>query len=213
MFPAGAPNVSGRPNRVAPDGSTHAVADRGQFWGNRGRLLNARGEVARHAQGQNWIICVLEFKGRHRTQWRPDRLTELYFLDEPTALAAGHRPCEECRHHDYQRFKAAWAQAHPDGAADAHQIDRPLHADRILDGVHRAHRADPVSLPDGVIVEHDDRFWLLRGDRAHEWTFGGYARERSRGGLPSMVTVRTPMATVETLRAGYLPQYHRTSGD
>src|SRR5689334_22586821 len=76
------PNASGRLNRVAPDGDTAAVADRGLFWGNRGRLLNTGGELVRHSAGRNWIICALEFHGRHRMQWRPNRLTELYFLDE-----------------------------------------------------------------------------------------------------------------------------------
>jgi hypothetical protein len=109
----------------------HAVADRGLFWGNRGRLLNARGEIARRSQGRNWLVCVLEFKGRRRTQWRPDRLTELYVLDEATAFAAGHRPCGECRHQDYQRFKAAWSRANPAAGSSARDIDRRLHADRL----------------------------------------------------------------------------------
>ncbi len=200
------PNASGRPNRVAPDGSTHAVADRGRFWGNRGRLLNARGEVARHHSGRNWIVCVLEFHGRHRTQWQPDRLTELYFLDEPTALAAGHRPCGECRYRDYQRFKAAWARAHPDDEPGAREIDRRLHADRLDDdGAHRTHRAALAELPDGVVVQHDGGFWLVHGPALRPWSFAGYGPAEPREAFPDVVTVRTPRATVATLRAGYVP--------
>jgi len=206
-----APNASGRPNRVAPDGSTHAVADRGLFWGNRGRLLNARGEPARFSQGRNWLICQLEFKGRRRTQWRPDRLTELYFLDEPTALAAGHRPCGECRHRDYQRFKAAWTRAHPDTPAGAADIDRRLHADRLGPDGPRTHLAPLGSLPDGTVVEHDDTFWLVRGERLHAWTFGGYRAARPRSEFPTDVVVRTPRSTVATLRAGFQPAYHPTA--
>lgn len=201
-------NASGRANRVAPDGSTHAVADRGQCWGNRGLLLNAHGEPVRHFRGRNWIICRLEFKGRRRTQWRPGRLTELYFLDEPTALAAGHRPCGECRYHDYHRFQQAWAAAHPDGPARAADIDRRLHADRIgADGA-RAHVAALASLPDGAMVEHEQAFWLVRGRFLHPWSFGGYGPGHARSGFLDAVTVRTPRATVATLRAGYQPTYH-----
>ena len=205
---AGSPNASGRANRVAPDGSTHAVADRGLFWGNRGRLLNSAGELARHSQGRNWIICRLEFNGRQRVQWRPDRLTELYFLDEVTALAAGHRPCAECRYQDYQRFKAAWARAQPDAADRAADIDRRLHADRLGPEGRRTHVAPLASLPDGTMVEHEDTFWLVRGGFLHEWTFGGYRAVRPRSDFPSDITVRTPRATVATLRAGYQPAYH-----
>lgn len=203
------PNASGRPNRVAPDGSTHAVADRGLSWGNRGRLLNARGEVARHHLGRNWIVCVLEFHGRHRTQWQPNRLTELYFLDEATALAAGHRPCGECRYHDYQRFKRAWEQAHPDDARGAREIDRRLHDDRLgADGGHRTHQDELAALPDGVMIAHDDGFRLVRGSLVHPWAMSGYGSPTMRSELPDVVTVLTPEATVATLRAGYDPDAH-----
>jgi hypothetical protein len=205
---SGVGNGSGRANRVAPDGSTHAVADRGLFWGNRGPLLDARGAMARHHRGRNWILCRLEFHGRHRTQWLPGRLTELYFLDEPTALAAGHRPCGECRHQDYRRFRDAWARAHPADEARAGPIDRHLHADRLAGDRHRTHDAPLGSLPDGVVIAHDDGFWLVRGDTLHRWSHGGYVGARPRTDFPETVTVLTPRATVATLRAGYEPIYH-----
>ncbi|WP_248304425.1 hypothetical protein [Actinomycetospora sp. TBRC 11914] len=204
-------NASGRANRVAPDGSTHAVADRGLFWGNRGQLLDARGEPARHHRGRLWICCVLEFHGRHRTQWQPGRLTELYFLDEPTALAAGHRPCGACRHHDYVRFRDAWARAHPDDESRAGAIDRHLHADRLLDGRQRTHDVELSSLPDGVLVAHDAGSWLVRGGSLHRWGHGGYDEARARSAFPGVVTVLTPRATVATLRAGYEPTHHPTA--
>ena len=202
-------NASGRPNRVAPDGSVAALADRGLFWGNRGQLLDDRGVMVRHSRGRNWIICRLEFNDRHRAQWQPGRLTELYFLDEPTALAAGHRPCGECRHADYERFKAAWAVAHPGDEVGAVAMDRHLHADRLeAGGRHRIHEAALDDLPDGVVVEHDDRFWLLQGAQLHEWSFGGYVGARDRASFPGVVVVRTPVATVGALRAGFEPVYH-----
>jgi hypothetical protein len=205
-------NGSGRANRVAPDGSTHAVADRGLFWGNRGPLLDARGRLARHHRGRLWICCVLEFHGRHRTQWRPGRLTELYFLDEPTALAAGHRPCGECRVHDYRRFRDAWVRAHPDDEPRAPTIDRRLHADRWGPDGRRTHEAPWRDLPDGVVIAHDDGFWLVRGDTLHRWDHGGYDAARARPVAPGIATVLTPRATVATLRAGYEPTYHPTAG-
>jgi hypothetical protein len=208
------PNATGRPNRVAPDGSTHAVADRGLFWGNRGQLLDAGGHPARHHRGRLWIVCVLEFHGRQRTQWQPNRLTELYFLDEPTALAAGHRPCGECRHHDYQAFRRAWEQAHPDDARGAREIDRRLHADRLDDdGRHRTHHEDLATLPDGVMITLDDGFWLVRGASVHPWAWGGYGPPTTRAELPDVVTVLTPEATVATLRAGYDPGAHPSASD
>src|SRR6201993_4325710 len=106
-----------RQNRVTPYGELIAVPDRGTFWGNRGALLDREGRLARYSRGQAWAICVLSFKGRRRQQWAPRRLTELYFLDEATGLAAGHRPCGECRYADYQAFKRAWASALGGGLA------------------------------------------------------------------------------------------------
>jgi hypothetical protein len=100
-----------RQNRVTPHGDLIAVPDRGMFWGNRGLLHDADGRLVRYSRGRAWAICVLEYKGRRRTQWAPGRLTELFFLDEATGLAAGHRPCGECRYRDYQAFKRAWAAA------------------------------------------------------------------------------------------------------
>lgn len=212
MTPGPVSNTSGRANRVAPDGSTHAVADRGLFWGNRGALLDARGRLARHHRGRLWICCVLEFHGRHRTQWQPGRLTELYFLDEPTALAAGHRPCGECRHHDWLRFRDAWRAAHPDDEPRAPAIDRHLHADRWGREGRRTHEAALDELPDGAVIAHDDGFWLLRGASLHRWSQGGYDEARARAAFPALVTVLTPRATVATLRAGYTPVHHPTAG-
>lgn len=200
------PNASGRANRVAPDGSLHAVDARGAFWGNRGQLLNAAGSLARQWNGRLWIICQLSFNGRHRTQWQPGRLTELYFLDEPTALAAGHRPCGECRHADYLRFKEYWLRAHPRrGALTASDLDRELHASRLDGRARRTYSAGRDSLPDAVFVQYADAFWRLDGHRALRWSFDGYGEVMARDELPETVTVQTPAATVAVLAAGYRP--------
>ena len=203
-----AQNRSGRANRVAPDGSLHAVASRGLVWGNRGPLLGRSGEPVRHSRGQGWVCCVLDFRDRHRDQWHPGRLTELYFLDEATALAAGHRPCAECRRADHQRFRAAWAAVFPQDSSAA-DVDRRLHAARLVaPGEHRTHEAPLRGLPDGTFVEHDDRFWLVHGAQVLAWSFGGYTDARPRTSLPAEVRVRTPEPTVAVLRAGFEPAYH-----
>ncbi|SER14785.1 hypothetical protein [Microlunatus flavus] len=202
------PNASGRANRVAPDGSLHAVAARGILWGNRGALLDERGRLARHARGLGWVCCVLEFHGRHRDQWRPGRLTELYVLDEPTALAAGHRPCGECRSADHRRFREAWTQTFPADTTAA-LVDRRLHAARLVaPGVHRTYEAPLATLPDGTLVEHDDGAWLVAGKRVLRWSFEGYGEPLVRESLPGIVTVRTPAPTVAALAAGYVPLLH-----
>ena len=118
-----------RQNRVTPYGALIAVPDRGMFWGNRGVLHNPEGRLVRYSRGRAWAICMLEFKGRRRQQWAPGRLTELFFLDEATALAAGHRPCGECRYRltalgaDAQLIGALRSAAPlPDGRLDALRV-------------------------------------------------------------------------------------------
>src|SRR5580693_1727779 len=115
-----------RQNRVTPDGMLIAVPDRGLFWGNRGSLHDSGGQLVRYSRGKAWAICVLSFKGRRRELWAPGRLTELFFLDEATGLAAGHRPCGECRYRDYQAFKDAWAAAHGGERPGVQAIDARL---------------------------------------------------------------------------------------
>src|ERR1700756_3463769 len=164
-----------RQNRVTPYGELIAVPDRGTFWGNRGALLDREGRLARYSRGQAWAICVLSFKGRRRQQWRPGRLTELYFLDEATGLAAGHRPCGECRYHDYQAFKQAWAAAFGGGVPGVAEIDARLHADRLVrPGVRRSYPAPAEALPDGAMVGVDGAPWLVTGGELRAWAPGGY---------------------------------------
>jgi hypothetical protein len=195
-----------RQNRVTPYGELEAVEARGTFWGNRGHLLDSQGNLARYSRGKLWLICVLEFKGRRRTLWQPGRLTELFFLDEATGLAAGHRPCGECRYPRYQEFKRAWAQAFP-GPVSAGAMNERLHADRLASpGVRRTYHAQLDTLPDGTMIELDGAPWLVLGDRLLGWGHGGYDEERDRPGAE--VTVLTPRATVAVLAAGYRPALH-----
>jgi hypothetical protein len=206
-----------RQNRVTPYGELVAVPDRGMFWGNRGVLVDWQGRLARYSRGRTWAICVLEYKGRRRQQWSPGRLTELFFLDEATGLAAGHRPCGECRYRDYRAFKQAWAawvaggRPGNDVRPGVQAIDARLHADRLIKpGVRRTYQAPLPGLPDGTMVEHDGTPWLLYGGRLLAWTPGGYL-DRPVEVPQTPVTVLTPRATVATLAAGYRPVVHPTA--
>ena len=185
-------------NRVTPYGDIVAIPDRGTLTGNRGVLHDARGEHRRDWQVRRWIACRLEFNSRRRQLRRPGRWTELFFLDEATALAAGHRPCAECRRADYKRWQAAWPQE--DTSADA--MDRVLHADRLDGRAKRRFEARLGGLPDGVIVEREGRPWRLEGGVLHRWTPAGYA-ESAQPGPRASVIVLTPAVTVAVLAAGY----------
>jgi hypothetical protein len=212
-----------RQNRVTPHGELIAVPDRGMFWGNRGPLLDREGRLVRYSRGQAWVICVLSFKGRRRQQWTPGRLTELYFLDEATGLAAGHRPCGECRYREYQAFKHAWARdagssasgppsgqpgPPPDAPPRAPEIDARLHADRLTGtGQRRMYRASLFALPSGTMVDIGGAPWLVHLGGLLAWTPGGY-RQRAVEGPGDLVTVITPRATVAVLAAGYRPVLH-----
>ena len=207
-LPGGAGPAVPRQNRVTPYGDLIAVPDRGMFWGNRGVLVDSQGRLARYSRGQAWAICVLSFKGRRRQQWSPGRLTELYFLDEATGLAAGHRPCGECRYLDYQAFKRSWAAAAGSNRPGVREIDARLHTDRLTSpGVRRTCRTSLAELPSGVMVEIGGTPWLIYRGRLLAWTPGGYLGQYVEA-RADPVTVITPRATVAVLAAGYQPVVH-----
>jgi hypothetical protein len=198
-------------NRVTPFGEIVAVPDRGLMYGNRGVLHNPSGRIVRPFQVRRWIVCVLEFKGRRRPLLRPGRFTELFFLDEATSLAAGHRPCAECRRPDYEAFRHAWARAHRTPLPGADEMDLVLHGQRLRpDRTQRTHRAALGSLPDGAMVAIDGDAWLMLDGRLHRWSPGGYVETVQMSG-GSRVDALTPPATVRTIRAGFRPGVHPTA--
>jgi hypothetical protein len=202
-------------NRVTPFGAIVAVEERGLLMGNRGILHDDARRIVRPWQVKRWIACRTAFRGRHRQVMRPHSYTELFFLDEVTAFAAGHRPCAECRHADYQRFKAAW-EAWSGEPADAGRIDAVLHGDR-LEGWgarqrQRTYQEEIGALPDGAVIRLDGSAWLLRHGQLLAWSAAGYASRRPLPGL-SRVEVLTPRALVAVLRSGYRPLVHPSADD
>ena len=196
-----------RQNRVTPRGSFIATAARGTLMGNRGCLHSDDGRILRAWQVRRWITCVLSFRGRWRFVMPPGRWTALFFLDEATALAAGHRPCAECRRDDYRRFRDAFLAAHAGHPPGADPMDLTLHAARVDERrMKRTYEAPAASLPNGTFVEIGGQPWLVQGDRLLAWTPSGYAELRARP--TGHVTVLTPRPTVAAIRAGYMPGVH-----
>src|SRR5271167_816607 len=152
-------------NRVTPFGELIAVPARGTFFGNRGGRFHtdAKTLTARRWASRQWICCVLDFKGRQRDVWRRF-YTELFFLDEPTALAAGHRPCFECRRNDAEAFAEKWRQARSlDARPHAGEMDNVLHGERLRGRAKRLHRRKIDELPDGAFVALEKAAFAVRG--------------------------------------------------
>jgi len=189
---------------VTPFGDIIATKERGTFMGNRGVLHDAEWRIKRTWQVKRWIVCVLEFQGRKRTVMTPGHYSELFFLDEVTALAAGHRPCAECRHARFIEFCNAW----PSGGLPATELDKQLHAERLnLDGSKRCFAANLDDLPDGVFVKLDEFAYLVLKSHLLAWSPAGY-RDRLPRPSGEQVSVLTPRSTVEAIRAGYVPEVH-----
>jgi hypothetical protein len=196
-------------NRVNPFGELQAVSARGLFFGNRGGRFHtdAKTLTTRRWASRQWICCVLDFKGRHRDVWGR-YFTELFFLDEPTALAAGHRPCFECRRKDAEAFAESWRQARGlRRRPKAGEMDAVLHGERLDGRAKRQHRRAIDELPDGAFVALEEGAFALRGNVLLRWTPEGYdGRKERRNGI--VVDVLTPPAIVAALSAGYRPHWH-----
>jgi hypothetical protein len=203
-----------RQNRVTPFGELIATPSRGTLMGNRGCLHDATGRIRRPYLGRRWIICVLEFRGRRRRIMTPGRYTELFFLDEATALAAGHRPCAECQRERYLDFRGHWmaGPGRVGGALSVDELDAALHAERVDEGRGRRTYVEPwARLPDGVMVaDSDDRAYLVHGGRLLAWTPGGYGAPRP-GSPAAALRVLTPRSVVAAIRHGYPVQSHASA--
>jgi hypothetical protein len=191
-------------NRVDPYGALAATAARGALMGNRGGRFHRPDQTLgrRRWASRQWISCLCAFQGRHRSVWG-DSYTELFFLDEPTALAAGHRPCFLCRRADAEAFRRAFpASARP----SAPEMDAVLHRERLANVSGRAVERPIAELPDGAMIERNGRPYALRGETLLPWSFFGYGAPEPRPSAGRAPTL-TPPAIVAALSAGYRPRW------
>jgi hypothetical protein len=200
-------------NRVLPTGEIVADPGRGLMMGNRGCLHGQGRELGMTRwRSKMWICCVLDWRGRQRDPMPAGRWTALFFLDEATALAAGHRPCAYCRRMDFLDFAAAWqaARGRPDRPRAA-EMDTILHQERVdRRRRQRTHQAAAADLPDGVLIRAGGRTGLLLAGQLRPWSFGGYGA--TDGAVPARaVEVLTPPSIVAAIAAGYRPLVHPTA--
>jgi len=198
-------------NRVTPFGKLLATPARGLFMGNRGILHNEQGELTNKPwTHKSWVTCTLSYKGYKRTPKarKPNEYTELFFLDEATALAAGHRPCGQCRRRDFVRFVEYWIAGNEQPEETTiKQIDAQLHSERVTT---QTCAALIDELPDGVFVAFaadPDTAWLLWNGELLKWQSAGYGERREKLAGTSVILL-TPLSTVNAIAAGYTPHVH-----
>lgn len=207
-------------NRVNPFGQIVATTARGTYMGNRGCLHDDHTYPVRQYQSRRWIICLLDFKGRQRSPMPPGHYTSLFFLDEATALAAGHRPCAECQRSRFVSFRRHWAAnsalaGSPAPSVDT--IDTALHRERLTDQRYRrdqrkrSYTAPLDHLPDGTFIclAGAASPYLVLGSALYPWSFAGYGPPSARP--TATVQVLTPCSTVQALAHGYRPSLHPTA--
>ena len=201
-------------NRVTPSGDIISTPHRGLFTGNRGIIHDPATKTLLNKRWSNpaWLTCVREFRGRRRDVMGGRSWTELFFLDEATAFAAGHRPCFYCRRDDANRFRAAWQEGNGVGSVLAPEIDAVLHRERLDRGGKRLHPLPmPIEqLPDGVMVQAGAESYLIARGRALQWSFAGYRTVRS---LVQDAMLLTPPSTVRAFAAGYRPLLHPSASE
>jgi hypothetical protein len=196
-------------NRVTPTGDIVSTPHRGLFTGNRGIIHDpaTRTLLKRRWSSPAWITCLCEFRGWRRPVMGRRSWTELFFLDEATAFAAGHRPCFFCRRDDANRFRAAWEAGNDVSDIRAREIDAVLHGERLERGRKRLHPSPvPVAqLPDGTMVQLGEESFLIVQGRALQWSMAGY---RKADGALDDAKLLTPPSTLRALSAGYQPVLH-----
>jgi hypothetical protein len=196
-------------NRVTPSGEIVSTPQRGLFTGNRGIIHDpaTRTLLKRHWSSKAWITCTCEFRGRRRDVMSTRSWTELFFLDEATAFAAGHRPCFYCRRDDANRFRAAWERGNGVAHASAPDIDEALHTERLNGKAKRLHALPMLleKLPDGAMVQAGKESYLIARGRPLWWTFDGYFEPKNPLHDAALLT---PPSTLRVLSSGYRPVLH-----
>jgi hypothetical protein len=196
-------------NRVTPSGEIVSTPQRGLFTGNRGIIHDpaTKTMLTRRWSSKAWITCVCEFRGRRRDVMATRSWTELFFVDEATALAAGHRPCFYCRRDDANAFRAAWEKGNGISGVRAPEMDEVLHRERLDSRNKRLHALPmpPEKLPDGAMVQAGAESYLIARGGALLWTWDGY---REVSDALRDASLLTPPSTLRALAAGYRPVLH-----
>jgi hypothetical protein len=196
-------------NRVTPFGEIVAVASRGMFTGNRGIIHDPETKTLTHRwTTKAWITCACDWKGRRRDVWAGRSWTELFFLDEATALSAGHRPCFYCRRADAIAFREAWAIGNRIAAPTAPEMDATLHRERLAGRKKKRLHPVPSELPDGAMLAAAGDAWLIAHGATWRWRFAGYERQP----MPKPDGLLTPPSSLAALRAGYHSRLHESVG-
>ena len=199
-------------NRVTPTGDFIATPHRGMFTGNRGIIHDPATKTLLRKRWASpaWLTCVLKFKGRRRQVMGGRSWTELFFLDEATAFAAGHRPCFHCRREDANRFRAAWQDGNRVANVLARDIDATLHRERLEHGKKRLHplALPPRELPDGAMLQQESESYLIARGRAFHWSPAGY--HETKTALDNAMLL-TPPSTLRAFVAGYWPAWHESA--
>ena len=205
-----------RQNRVTPFSTLITTPARGTLMGNRGCLHDGHGQIRRPFRGRRWIICLLDFKSRRREIMTPGRYTELFFLDEATALAAGHRPCAECQRERFNLFREIWAKANPEITSihrpPATLVDATLHAERTAINAQDYRYGDSLeSMPDGTFITDDEQnaFMVLK-NQLLLWSPTGY-EHLEKHSLRFPVRILTPASVVRALDMGYPVSLHSSA--
>jgi len=202
-------------NRVGPQGNIISTSAPGAWMGNRGQLHDRGKTILRPFKLKAWLTCLLQFNNRRRQVMSPGLYTELFFLDEATAFAAGHRPCFECRRADYDRFKVCWLKGNPEYGfnkkTSIRKIDEILHQERIgSNGQKIKFKARFAALPNGTFIQFDNQPFLVAGGQLHQWTPFGYGKGIQQPATEEAI-VLTPRSTVNAFRGGYVPQMDLTA--
>lgn len=204
-------------NRVDPWGRLQAIGARGAWLGNRGILHDDQKRIVAPWRHKAWVTCRLQYQGIKRKIFSPGSYSELFFLDEATALAAGHRPCAECQRDRYNEFKTRWCAANPEHAASASVpiavIDKQLHAERAVRGGGKVTFAATFGeVPEGAFIELDQEACLVWSGGLWRWAASGYTPAKRVPAAGETVTVLTPFSIFKAMRGGFVPQVHASAG-
>ena len=199
-------------NRVDPEGNICFSPAKGTLMGNRGCLHDKNKRIISQSRNDAWIICVLDYQAVKRTLMTPGSYTELFFLDEATALAAGHRPCFTCRRENYKKFMKSWSFGNRSGVKVlAKEVDEELKVERVPSA--RFETSSLAGLPDGVMVKSkaNGAIFLIRGDSLYPWSFNGYSAATSASAELGPFVVLTPTSTIKAMHHGYEVMLHSSA--